>query len=123
MQRLCPFFLNFEGYIDPESDTKSYPPLSLTELEALVVKWTEAWEESKLRKRVTTVFDTHAQEMRLINKIVCFGLSFIKPVKNGRNNVQHLAACHIAQTLKKAQNSDKIEIFAQDPLIWSRPAH
>jgi hypothetical protein len=129
MQKCCPF------WFEPQFHDDEIPNTPLSKLEGLVNKLTDVWEKSQLRKDLKKVFEMHAQRMRPIKKIVCFGLG---PIITGENHaegddadegydayidriyIQHLAASNIAHILFTAQSSSStpptIEVFAQDPL-------
>jgi hypothetical protein len=76
--------------------------------------------EDPLPTQLVTALEKHAKEIRLVKKIVCFGLGSIQ-VYDPRAYAQHLAACTIAKKLDEIQasyepTSEKIKIIAQDPM-------
>jgi hypothetical protein len=82
----------------------------------------ESTKEPKdpLPTQLITALEKHAKEIRLVKKMVCFGLGSIQ-VYDPRAYVQHLAAYTIARKLDDIQASyeptpEKIKIVAQDPM-------
>jgi hypothetical protein len=114
----CPF--SFDVWPRKKDVTGS----RLQEFERLAKETAVKWEESDLHRDLVRALQEHAEETRLVTKIVCFGNGSINPFDE-TSYIQHLAACTIAKTLSKAQATDpttpnKIKIFAQDPAYTRR---
>jgi hypothetical protein len=85
----------------------------------LLSKWNERWDNSAVKRTITTFVETHGPRMRLISNIV--GINFGVPGaqtlagKTETSYLQHLAAFHLANELSRFQGKDDRCVVLQDP--------
>jgi hypothetical protein len=113
MTQRCAFPIHFFEY-QTDRDQHGVPPSK-----EQIDEHTKAWETSQLKKDLVQALERNANQIRQVDRIVCYGLGSLGRYTGARCYFQHLAACTIAKTLSKAQatnreDSKTIEIFAQD---------
>jgi hypothetical protein len=71
-----------------------------------------------IKDRFTKCIEKHENELRRVDKIICFGLGALE-LESPRSYVQHLAAVFLRDEIKRIRGKDEknpdVQILAQDP--------